>query len=445
METDKDFDIVDEKELSFIEENGLVEEDINSLEKDETFIGDSTMMYLSEMSKYPLLSPMEENFYSILASNPKKNRLLTFVSMDGYKSYKLNVPLLFRSLINNKSYNKIISDILNAYSHLSNNILDSDILIKYQKKANELNRALNKDELKKMFNIDNGEIIEKTLLEKEVKKYIDYRIGFDKLLVSNLRLVVSRANKYKSVCTLELNVLINEGNLGLIKAINKYDVSKGYRFSTYAFYWINQTIRRAIVSSDSDIRLPEGMFNDVIKFDKRIRELTQERKKVLTEDEILDFVFKESKEKLEKEKKRKLSIKEEKLLLIEKKDLVKRYLEYLQKPLRLDQAVSNQEEDSGPLGDFIPSKVDVEDEVMLNALKEEIEKAFVTLTDTEKKVIKMRFGVCEYNGMTSSRSDVAKIFHVKEERIRQIEMRALRKIKKHIIENESAKSLKIYY
>ena len=393
---------------------------IDGLIQDEIPVDDSLRMYLSEIKKYPLLSDEEVKKYATMKGDPGKIKLLKLYRTDNYKAYKLDISLLFRSLSINESYMEIIDNILSTYSKLYNNSSDSEILFKYKKKCIELNRSLNKDELKKYFNIDDGEVISNEELLEDVKKYNNYRLGFDRLFTSNLLLVIPLAVEYSRVSGLDINSLINEGNLGLIRAVDKYDPAVGTKFSTYAYYWIRQSIRRSCVSN-ANIRLPEFLLKKVMDFKKNVQKLEQKSEKKLTPIEIsneLDMPI----------------------------NLVNEYLIYLQAPLQLDRSITVKESsDDIILGDVLFSDVDVEDVVLKDSLKDEILELLDILTPKEKQVVKMRYGLGEYGGISRSKSEVARELHVTCECIRQLEVKALFKLKRQVSSNEKSKSLKIYY
>ena len=272
---------------------------------------------------------------------------------------------------------------------LDDNTLTKDLTINdpvrmYLKEIGQIKLLSMEEELELADRIANGDEMAKNTLAE-----------------ANLRLVVSIAKRYVGRGMLFLD-LIQEGNIGLMKAVDKFDVTKGYKFSTYATWWIRQAITRAIADQARTIRVPVHMVETINKLARIQRQLTLELNREPTEDELA--------------KKMNISV-----------DKIRDIYKISQEPVSLETPIG--EEDDSHLGDFIKDERNVSPEEFATneMLKDEIADVLSTLTEREEKVIRLRFGL--EDGKSRTLEEVGQMFGVTRERIRQIEAKALRKLR----------------
>ena len=284
-------------------------------------------------------------------------------------------------------------------------LLSADEEIELAQKMEAGSVAVEKIPLLKERLAETGDEQEKEEIQAEIKALqLDVDRGSDakkRLAEANLRLVVSIAKRYVGRGMLFLD-LIQEGNLGLIKAVEKFDYRKGYKFSTYATWWIRQAITRAIADQARTIRIPVHMVETINKLIRVSRQLLQELGREPTPEEIA----------------------EEMKMPVER---VREILKISQEPVSLETPIG--EEEDSHLGDFIKDdNVPVPaDAAAFTLLKEQLEEVLGTLTEREQKVLTLRFGL--EDGRARTLEEVGTEFNVTRERIRQIEAKALRKLR----------------
>ena len=349
------------------------------------------------------IKSFEERIKDLVELGKKNNNILTFEqlaeSLKGLDIDNDSLDQLYNTLMENgievvadesgnsdgpkkledEEENLVLSD-----EEITKDININDPVRMYLKEIGRISLLSSEEELELSVKIANGDESAKNILAE-----------------SNLRLVVSIAKRYVGRGLLFLD-LIQEGNIGLMKAVEKFDYGKGYKFSTYATWWIRQAITRALADQARTIRVPVHMVETINKMARVQRQMTLELNREPSEEELAE----------------KMGITVEK---------VREVMKISQDPVSLDTPIG--EEDDSHLGDFIKDErsMSPEEYATNEILKEEIKNVLMTLQEREQEVLELRFGLVD--GTSHTLEEVGKKFNVTRERIRQIEAKALRKLR----------------
>ena len=343
----------------------------------------------------------------------RKEELLELGKENGHITYEQLAESLKGLEIDNDSLDDLYNTLMDNNISVVSADEEEEGSPKEKEKDKEEEAILTEEEITKDININDPvrmylkEIGRISLLSTAEELDLSIRVAAgeeeakNKLAESNLRLVVSIAKRYVGRGLLFLD-LIQEGNIGLMKAVEKFAHDKGYKFSTYATWWIRQAITRALADQARTIRVPVHMVETINKMARIQRQMTLELNREPLEEEIAE----------------KMGITPEK---------VREVIKIAQEPVSLESPIG--EEDDSYLGNFVPdeSSMSPEDYATNEILKEEIKSVLLTLQEREQEVLELRFGLID--GTSHTLEEVGRRFNVTRERIRQIEAKALRKLR----------------
>ncbi len=350
----------------------------------------------AKVKKVKEIKSFEERKEELLAKGKKEHKITyeeIALALKGLEVDNDSLDDLYNALIENKiaivgeddeTDNNDKDDIILNDAEITKDVNINDPVRMYLKEIGRISLLTPEEEMELSIKVANG--------DEEAK---------NRLAESNLRLVVSIAKRYVGRGLLFLD-LIQEGNIGLMKAVDKFDYDKGYKFSTYATWWIRQAITRALADQARTIRVPVHMVETINKMARIQRQLTLELNREPSEEEIA----------------KKMGISVEKV-----RDVIK----ISQDPVSLETPIG--EEDDSHLGDFVKdiNTMTPEEYATNEILKEEIKAVLETLQEREQEVLELRFGLID--GTSHTLEEVGKRFNVTRERIRQIEAKALRKLR----------------
>lgn len=345
-----------------------------------------------------------------------REQLIEKAKKDGHISQKIIADLLPDIPSNAEALDALFNELAEANIEITtsdppeNSHFSDDWIIEEEDASDETGVYLDDDIADDSVRLYLREIGKIPLLSSEDELNLAQRVvkgdreAKDQMAEANMRLVVSIAKRYVGR-GLDLLDLIQEGNTGLLRAVEKFDPDKGFKFSTYATWWIRQAITRAIADQARTIRIPVHMFETINKLLRTQRRLTQELNREPTNEEIAKAMELEV-------------------------DKIEHIMKIKQDITSLDASIRDDEEDS-VLSDFIEDEdtVSPEDSATGQLLKEQVKDMLSALTDREQKIIKLRFGL--EDGKSHTLEEVGQEFSVTRERIRQIEAKALAKLRKH--------------
>ena len=409
----------EEQFLEFANKFSAYFDRITSKIDEKDYTDDDIVRYLLiTSSKLPLMTVNEEKLYgSYLKEGANNLEIVDRNTVNNSLYPDINIEEILLSIINSKDYSSMIELLKNIkslpYKLNDDNICkDKMVYIKKYLKLFSSNKPSYEEFINcfSELNFDNKKIYNDDELSYQLDLLKKYIIAKNNYNVRNLKLVISIAKRY--VCKgMNFEDLIQEGNIGLLRAINKYDVDKGFKFSTYASWWIKQCITRAISDNNDVIRKPIHMVERISKYKKFIRDYILVNGIEPTDEEIAEGLD----------------------LTIEQ---IKEIHKTANSFVSLDAPISKENEDD-KMSDFIadPGKLP-EEEFLSNDLSEILKLAMQSsLTPREMEVICNRFGFCNADGKEHTLEEVGQMFGVTRERVRQIESKCLRKLKQRSSRN----------
>jgi RNA polymerase primary sigma factor len=379
-----------------ISENGTLKKIDKDNKKNYDSISDNLLnLTFNRKIINSFVEPVKKYFLEFKDLNEQQERIFKYLEVSDLDEYKD----IYEKIMSNDTFKRqLAKKFYTTDAKIEQLVRNEEDILRKLRRLN-LEAEMNFDDIQKVY-----KIIQKGEEKADVAK--------SQLVEANLRLVVSIAKKYTNR-GLQFLDLIQEGNIGLMKAVDKFEYRRGYKFSTYATWWIRQAITRAIADQARTIRIPVHMIETINKLVRTSRQLIQELGREPSPEEIS--------EKME------IPV-----------DKVKKVLKISKEPISLETPIGEEEDSS--LGDFIEDKniISPQDAVMSVTLSEQTRSVLKTLTEREEKVLRMRFGIGEKSDHTLE--EVGQDFFVTRERIRQIEAKALRKLR----HPSRAKHLKAY-
>lgn len=402
-EMDKEMKAIDEMVEEQFEETASTTDNL-----DETILSDSEKQWRKEVSAYPLLSEDEEK--TLGTELKQKSGSLYYKSILFLDKV---IPLLNKYPEGLKLSYRIYSAYSNTTS--SSHAKEIDLIGRYISLRKKLNRPLTDEEIMKYFNGDITFYISKEEVNNEINNFIKYISARDKMIRSNLRLVGSIAGKYSYKTGVEFLDLVGEGSIGLIKAVEQYDVEYGFKLSTYATWWIRQSITRYLSKNLGDTKVPVNYYKEAKEFKEMVANLEAQNNKKYTVDEL------------------------SKITGLERNTILD-YLTYQKKAVSLDAPVGEEEETT--LGDFLPGNSLNEDGIINPmAMKEGVNILLKSLTPEEKKVVCLYFGIgYEYpHGIIGT----ARELNWTKNRVEQVLQKAMNKMRHTARYQEKDKKLEL--